>query len=132
VIAEDLQLAIDPFELPREVLEWLALVERESGADNGALSKLLFSLEAFIERVGPELRKEAEKGDPGWWPAVHEAERLIPIGRRLGLTDVKTEPPVYRGRFLPKLFTELLSRIKSMTDSASLRTAATDAMELSP
>jgi len=45
---------------------------------------------------------------------------------------VKTEPPVYRGQFVPKLFTELLSRIRSMTDSTSLRKAATDAMELSP
>jgi len=132
MLAEELQLAIDPFEMPRQVLEWLALVEREGGPDQGVLSKLLFSLEAFIERVSPELRREAERGDSGWWPAVHEAERLIPIGRRLGLTDVKTEPPVYRGQFVPKLFTELLSRIRSMTDSTSLRKAATDAMELSP
>jgi len=56
MLAEELQLAIDPFEMPRQVLEWLALVEREGGPDQGVLSKLLFSLEAFIERVSPELR----------------------------------------------------------------------------
>jgi hypothetical protein len=134
MLAEQLLAALEPppFELPPAVLEWIALVERESGADKADLSRLLFSLEAFIERVSPELRREADKGESGWWPAVHEAEGLISAGRKLGLTDIKTEPPSYRGRFLPKLFTELLRRIRSLADHPSLKHVADRALELAP
>lgn len=133
MLAAQLQEAIAPlFDLPPPVLEWVELVERRS-AGQGALSRLLFSLEAFIEKVSPELRRAAERGEePGmtWWPAVSAASKLAYQGRQLGLTDTRAQMPQYHGRFDPRLFQKMLQQIRAESAHGSLRRTAERALAI--
>jgi len=51
--ANDVELFEGLFEMSPPVLEWIELVERRSG--QGDLARLLLSMEAFIEKVSPEV-----------------------------------------------------------------------------
>jgi hypothetical protein len=144
MFAQQLHEAVDPvggrlavaahnlFEWPEPVLEWIELVERR-GTGQGDLSRLLFSLEAFIEKVSPELRKAAEReGQGGWWPAVHAAAKLAYLGRQIGLTDTREKMPQYTGKFDANLFQRMLKKISSESDHAKLKRTADKALQLAP
>jgi hypothetical protein len=136
MLAEQLQEAVaEPlFFLPKPVLEWIALVTERQGEAKGNLAKLLVSLEAFIEKVSPEVRRAAEReGTAGsWWPAVSAASRLPFEGRKAGLTTDAVEPSRYSGKFNPELFRELLRRIHSEAEHGTLIKLSAKALELAP
>jgi len=120
------------FDLPPPVMEWVELVERREG--QGALAKLLFGMEAFIEKVSPEVRKgaEAEGTVKSWWPAVSVATKLAFQGRKLGLTDTRSAGPRYNGKFDSGLFVRMLKKIRSESDHDELRRIASKALSVAP
>jgi hypothetical protein len=136
MFATQLQEAVEEplFFLPAPVLEWIAQVTERQGEAKGSLAKLLVSLEAFIEKVSPEVRRSAERdGTAGsWWPAVSAASKLPFEGRKAGLTTDVTEPPRYSGKFNPELFRELLRRIHAEAEHGPLIKLSAKALELTP